>query len=135
MSLLAGLSYDKKLAAIVVMSGWMLLSAEFKNLVKPDNKDTPIFMGHGTFDPLVRPALGKMSFDKLKEMGYNVNMKTYEYVATSTTSASHLGEYRFLTGVAWDILRTPKNLTTSKISCKNIFHPPGMSEIEWAPAS
>jgi predicted esterase len=80
MFMLSGLTFDKKLAGIVVLSGWMLLSADIKNLVRPENKQTPVFMGHRDNDPAVKQALTKMSFGTLKEMGYNGKMQTYEYV-------------------------------------------------------
>jgi lysophospholipase I len=79
MSMLSALSYDKKLAAALVLSGWMLLGGgEFDNLVTQENKQTPIFMGHGKYDPLVPYEMAKLSYNKLKEMGYKVALAAYE---------------------------------------------------------
>lgn len=83
MSIFSGLTAKVKLAGIVALSSYLLLSLKFADLVpKPQvNKDTPIFMAHGDSDQVVNPALGKMSFELLKEMGYNAKLKIYEYVA------------------------------------------------------
>ncbi|CAI4210836.1 unnamed protein product [Parascedosporium putredinis] len=54
MSVLSGLSANVKLGGI-----------------------TPIFMAHGSFDPLVVPPLARLSYEKLKELGYDVTFKTY----------------------------------------------------------
>lgn len=40
-------------------------------------KTLPIFMGHGTKDGVVRFEWGKLSMEKLKELGCNVDWNTY----------------------------------------------------------
>lgn len=79
MSILAGLTCPTKLAGIIGLSSWLLLSSNFKELVPEGNfnKDTPILMYHGDSDPLVRTPLGLHSAEKLKELGYDVTWKTY----------------------------------------------------------
>jgi lysophospholipase I len=79
MSLFSGLTAKVKLAGIVALSSYLVLSLKFAELVpKPElNKQTPIFMAHGDVDQVVNPSLGKASFELLKDMGYNVTMKTY----------------------------------------------------------
>lgn len=42
------------------------------------NKETPIFMGHGDIDPVVRHEWGQRTADTLKEWGWNVDFRTYE---------------------------------------------------------
>lgn len=80
MSIFSGLTAKVKLAGIVALSSYLLLSLKFADLVpKPEaNKETPIFMAHGDADQVVNIALGKKSFDMLKEMGYNAQFKIYE---------------------------------------------------------
>lgn len=80
MSLFSGLTSKVKLAGIVALSSYLLLSLKFAELVpKPEsNKDTPIFMGHGDSDQVVNTALGKKSYDLLKDLGYNATLKIYE---------------------------------------------------------
>nr|POE59126.1 acyl-protein thioesterase 1 [Quercus suber] len=41
------------------------------------NKSTPIFMGHGDADPVVRYPWGQMTAQKLVEWGWDVTFKTY----------------------------------------------------------
>jgi predicted esterase len=69
-----------KLAGIVALSSYLLLSLKFADLVpKPEvNKETPIFMAHGDSDQVVNTKLGRMSYDMLKSMGYNATLKIYE---------------------------------------------------------
>ncbi|POR32667.1 Uncharacterized protein TPAR_07089 [Tolypocladium paradoxum] len=79
MSIFAGLTAPFKIAGIVGLSSWLLLKQTFKEHVpKGDvNKATPILMGHGDRDPLVRYEMAQASEKALKEMGYDVTMKTY----------------------------------------------------------
>jgi predicted esterase len=80
MSLFSGLTAKHKLAGIVALSSYLLLSLKFADLVaKPEfNKETPIFMGHGDSDQVVNTELGKKSYELLKGMGYNATMKIYK---------------------------------------------------------
>ncbi len=79
MSLFAGLTAKVKLAGIVALSSYLLLSLKFADLLpKPEfNKATPILMAHGDRDRVVNTELGKRSFDLLNEMGYNATLKIY----------------------------------------------------------
>jgi lysophospholipase-1 len=82
MGLFSGLTSKVKLAGIVALSSYLLLSLKFAELVpSPDvNRDTPIFMGHGDSDQVVNTQLGKMSHELLKGLGYNATLKIYEWV-------------------------------------------------------
>jgi lysophospholipase-1 len=79
MSIFSGLTSSVKIGGIVGLSSWLLLHQSFTTHV-PDgnpNNSTPILMGHGDSDPLVRYPLAKDSEDALKKMDYNVTFKTY----------------------------------------------------------
>ncbi|KAL1843906.1 hypothetical protein VTJ49DRAFT_6849 [Mycothermus thermophilus] len=81
MSLFAGLTAKVKLAGIVALSSYLLLSLKFADIVAEAgnvNKDTPIFMAHGDLDRVVHTELGKKSYQMLKELGYNAELKIYE---------------------------------------------------------
>ncbi|THH31924.1 hypothetical protein EUX98_g2292 [Antrodiella citrinella] len=54
MSLLTGLTSERKLAGIVVLSGWLPLKDKFKAMVNDHVKKMPIFWGHGESDPMVK---------------------------------------------------------------------------------
>lgn len=80
MSMFAGLTAKVKLAGIVALSSYLVLSLKFAELVPhPEvNKGTPVFMAHGDADQVVNFALGKMSYDFLKDKGYNATFRQYE---------------------------------------------------------
>lgn len=79
MSIFSGLTAKFKLAGIIGLSSYLLLSLKFADLVpKPAlNQETPIFMAHGDEDQVVNYELGKKSYDLLKELGFNATFKTY----------------------------------------------------------
>ncbi len=70
-----GLSYPKKLAGIIALSTYFATAATVK--LSDANRNIPIKVYHGTFDPMVPESLGKMSVQKLKEMGYDPSYETY----------------------------------------------------------
>lgn len=53
MSLLAGLTYTRPLGAIVGLSGYLPLRNKFEQLRTDSNRKTPVWLGHGTADPVV----------------------------------------------------------------------------------
>ena len=57
----------------------MLLHDKIKDYVTSEaaNKDTPVFMGHGDADPLVRYQWGVQTADELKKLGFKVDLHTY----------------------------------------------------------
>jgi predicted esterase len=79
MSILTGITSPVKLGGIIGLSSWLLQSQNIKEHIPQDNpnKDTPIFMGHGDQDPVVRYELGIESQRILKELGYKVTLETY----------------------------------------------------------
>jgi acetyl esterase/lipase len=83
MSIFSGITARTKLGGIFGLSCYLLLHNKLKDFVPADspNKDTPIFMGHGDSDPLVRPQWGMMTAQLLKEAGWNVDLKMYSWVS------------------------------------------------------
>ena len=75
----AGLTAKVKLAGVVALSAYLLLSNQFTTyLPTPNvNKETPIFMGHGDSDMVVNTVIGKKTYDVLKELGYNIGWNMY----------------------------------------------------------
>jgi phospholipase/carboxylesterase len=43
----------------------------------PGNCELPVFMGHGTFDPMVLHSWGRASADRLKAAGFEVEWHDY----------------------------------------------------------
>jgi len=66
MSLLTGLTSERKLAGVAVLSGFLPLSSKFKGMLNDHAKTIPIFWGHGTDDPLVLPKFATRSVGFLK---------------------------------------------------------------------
>lgn len=80
MSLMAGVTCPTKLGGIFGLSCYLLLQGKVKDMVPAanPNKATPIFMGHGDADPVVKYAWGKKTAEQLTEWGWDVNFKTYK---------------------------------------------------------
>ncbi|AIL32976.1 alpha/beta hydrolase [Basilea psittacipulmonis] len=67
-----------KLAGIIGLSGYLpLLNSTPKESV---NLDTPIFMAHGTLDPVVNIELADISYQHLQSLGYTVSWHAYPMV-------------------------------------------------------
>ncbi|KAI9709907.1 MAG: hypothetical protein M1820_002984 [Bogoriella megaspora] len=79
MALFSGVTCPQKLGGIFGLSSYLLLQGKIRDMVPAENpnKETPIFMGHGDADPVVRYDWGKRTAEKLKEWGWNVDLKTY----------------------------------------------------------
>ncbi|KAK2465960.1 hypothetical protein APHAL10511_001601 [Amanita phalloides] len=57
MSFLTGLTSERKLAGIAVLSGWLPIHKKFKSMLSRHATTTPVFCGHGSTDPLVQLSL------------------------------------------------------------------------------
>jgi phospholipase/carboxylesterase len=72
----AALRYPERLAGIIALSTYLplrLACGEFHE----SNRETPIFMAHGSLDPVVPAVLGEESAKFLAELGYTVEFKNY----------------------------------------------------------
>jgi len=76
-ALQTGLQYDQPLLGILALSTYLPLPERILDGGYTANQSTPIFMGHGTHDPVVPMALGRQSCDSLIEQGYNVEWHSY----------------------------------------------------------
>ncbi|KAG6910143.1 hypothetical protein DXG01_012902 [Tephrocybe rancida] len=65
MSILTGLTGERKLAGIAVLSGWLPIRHKFKSLASSHASSIPVFWGHGSVDPLVKFEYCKGSADFL----------------------------------------------------------------------
>ena len=77
MSLLAGLRQRARLAGLLVLSGYLPLAVMTVAERHPANADVPIFMAHGTQDPVVRMARAIASRDALNALGYAIEWHAY----------------------------------------------------------
>ncbi|NEN75340.1 carboxylesterase [Pelistega sp. NLN82] len=77
MSLFTGLRYSERLAGIIGLSGYLPLYKQTAIEASPINKDIPIFLAHGTVDPVVPLYLAQRSRDYLIEQGYTIQWHEY----------------------------------------------------------
>lgn len=77
MSLLTGLRHPERLAAIVGLSGYLPLADATAKERSAANRDVPIFLAHGTYDPVIELARATRSRDALQALGYPVEWHEY----------------------------------------------------------
>jgi phospholipase/carboxylesterase len=75
------LRYPERLAGLMALSTYLPLRSSFNVEVIDNpaaaNRDIPIFMAHGTFDPMLPLQLGRNSADLLIESGLSVEWHDY----------------------------------------------------------
>lgn len=77
MALMTGLRYPEKLAGIAGLSGYLPLTAQTEAERHAANARTPIFLAHGTQDPVVSYARGAAARTELERLGYAVEWHEY----------------------------------------------------------
>jgi phospholipase/carboxylesterase len=77
MALHTGLRLDQPLAGIMGLSGYLPLAETFAAERHAANQNTPIFLAHGTLDPVVVLPRAQASQQILAGLGYDVRWKTY----------------------------------------------------------
>ncbi|KAJ3412711.1 hypothetical protein HDV05_000339 [Chytridiales sp. JEL 0842] len=95
-SLLTSMVSDIKFGGIVAMSGYLPLAKRLPEIGKDTNQWTKYFLAHGDSDEVVEYQWGKMSADKLKEMGRDVVFKTYKWMGHSANDQELRDLERFL---------------------------------------
>ncbi|WP_213995215.1 alpha/beta fold hydrolase [Arsukibacterium sp.] len=73
--LLARLPY--KLAGVMALSTYICAPEKLATEATSVNKATPVFIGHGSQDPVVPMAAGQQAFHALKNLGFNVSWQDY----------------------------------------------------------
>ncbi|KZP03946.1 Phospholipase/carboxylesterase [Athelia psychrophila] len=72
MTLLTGLTNERRLGGLVVLSGRLPLLNKFKSMAAPHSAQMPIFWGHGTSDAMITYQRADESVDFLtKELGFS----------------------------------------------------------------
>jgi phospholipase/carboxylesterase len=77
MALQTGLRYPCRLAGIMALSTYLPLAESLPREAAAVNGRTPIFMAHGTDDPVVPYAMGAKSRELLEQMSYDVEWHDY----------------------------------------------------------
>ena len=77
----AALRYPERLAGLMALSTYLPLAGSFESevLQNPDaaNGDLPIFMAHGSFDPVLPMQMGVDSRNLLQAAGFDVEWRDY----------------------------------------------------------
>jgi phospholipase/carboxylesterase len=76
-ALYAGLRYPQRLAGICALSTYQLLAGSLETERSEANKNVPVFMAHGSLDPLIPVIAGENTAGQLRAMGYPVTWQTY----------------------------------------------------------
>ena len=69
--------YPERLAGIVALSTYLIDAPNLVAEASPANRNVPIFMAHGTHDPVVRLAWAETSREALEAGGWKVEWQTY----------------------------------------------------------
>lgn len=77
MALHTAIRHPEKLAGIIALSCYLPVAAQLEAERMAANQSTPIFMAHGTQDPVVPCALGEESRRLLADAGYAVEWHAY----------------------------------------------------------
>ena len=76
-ALYAGLRHAERLAGIMALSTYLIAPDKLATEASAANRGVPIFMAHGTADPVVRLQWGEASKRMLEAAGYPVEWHTY----------------------------------------------------------
>ena len=77
MAFFTGLRYPKKLAGILALSTYVSLKEKLADEAHQANKDTPIFMAHGSFDSIITLDTCLVSRRLLEDLDYQVEWHEY----------------------------------------------------------
>ncbi len=77
MALYAGTHYPQPLAGIMGLSCYLVLAGQLAAERTAANQATPVFMAHGTQDPVVALSLGEEAHRQLAAAGYKVEWHAY----------------------------------------------------------
>ncbi|MGH7335092.1 MAG: alpha/beta hydrolase [Candidatus Rokuibacteriota bacterium] len=77
MALHTGLRHEERLAGIMALSCFLPLAGSVAAEASQANRAVPIFMAHGTHDPLIPVARGREACSLLRASGYRVDWHEY----------------------------------------------------------
>lgn len=77
MALHVGLRYPEKLAGIMALSAYLLYPERLEQEHSQANADTPVFIGHGTQDPMVPFTFGQSVAERLQNGKWPVEWHSY----------------------------------------------------------
>jgi phospholipase/carboxylesterase len=90
MALQTGLRHPERLAGILALSAYLPLPDALALEASAANRDVPIFMAHGTQDPVIPLSWAKRSRDFLVGLGYAVDW--HEYLMPHSVCAEEIAD-------------------------------------------
>jgi phospholipase/carboxylesterase len=81
-ALTTGLRYRQALGGVIALSGYLPLIEDTLRHASAANRHLPIFLAHGTIDPIVPFDLGKAAYMYLQKEGYPVSWHAYPIAHT-----------------------------------------------------
>ena len=76
-ALAAGVRHSQSLAGVIALSTYLPLGEQTASEARSANQSLPIFMAHGSHDPVVAHTLGERSAAHLRQLGYRVDWHSY----------------------------------------------------------
>ena len=77
-ALTTAMRYHTKLAGVMALSTYLPVQDTYPEMSHDANRNTPIFMAHGTADETINFMIGEKSHQKLLNMDYPVDWHSYE---------------------------------------------------------
>ena len=76
-ALQTGLRHPERIAGIMALSTYVPVAEKLAAEASPANRDVPIFMAHGSYDPIIPLARAEQSRKLLESLGYPVAWREY----------------------------------------------------------
>jgi phospholipase/carboxylesterase len=77
LALHTALREPSRLAGVIALSTYLPLASKLEREAHPANAAVPVFMAHGSHDPVLPFVLGQRSCELLRARGYDVDWHTY----------------------------------------------------------
>ena len=72
------LRYPRRLAGLIALSCYLLHGSRLQTEMNPANRQLPVFMAHGTMDPVVPFGWGESAARTMGSLGYPLEWHAYE---------------------------------------------------------
>ncbi len=76
-ALRCGLARGRPLGGVMALSCYLLEASRLADWAAPASAAVPVFMGHGSQDPIVPMALGQAAAEQLRDAGYPLHWQTW----------------------------------------------------------
>lgn len=93
--------YPLKLAGLMVLSGYLLFPERLADELHSSNSGTPVFVGHGSMDPMVPIAMGRDLADRFRTL--KIPVEWHEYMMPHSVNEQELQDIG-----AWLRARLPR---------------------------